>query len=80
MKFRLTTGLFRPGKKRLSFMTAMICIEASCNYMWQSSCVSNSCPKCGSKMAMPMAKWSPARNGMPKLDMGKVKVKNDQPG
>ena len=70
---RITTGMFNPKGKRLSFLTMMICLEHDCGHMFEASRVSNPCPKCASKAVIPAAYWAPAKYGMPKLELGKVK-------
>ncbi|MCD4678045.1 MAG: hypothetical protein K8S18_18935 [Desulfobacula sp.] len=72
MKNRITTGLFRPGKKKLSFMTTMFCLD--CEFMWDASNISHPCPRCASKEVLAASRWAPAKYGMPNLPG----VKHDQ--
>lgn len=55
---RTTTGWFRPKKrKRPSFMTVMVCPDATCNHVWEASCTSSPCPRCGSGNAVLASAW-----------------------
>lgn len=57
MKYRVTTGWMRPAARRMSFMTPMICPEASCNHVWNASRIDGTCPKCGCGQVMPLSKF-----------------------
>jgi len=67
---RITTGIFNPKGKKLSFLTMMICLE--CSHLFESSRTDSPCPKCADGATFPAANWAPAKYGMPKLGMGKV--------
>jgi len=71
---RLVTGLFRPNaKKRKRFVTTMFCPDEQCGHLWKTPRTGGPCPKCGNHNVIPAACWAPAKFGMPKLGMGRVK-------
>lgn len=68
---RITTGLFRPKKKRMAFMVIMVCYEEDCGHVWNASRIRHSCPKCASRSVILMDKIDPEGKGI--LKLGKVK-------
>ena len=66
---RIVTGWFRPGKKskKLTFMSAMVCLEADCGNIWDAARMSDPCPKCGSRSVLAMANWHARDKGSLKL-------------
>lgn len=70
---RIVTVWFRPGKKskKATFLTTMVCLEADCGNIWDASCMSDPCPKCGSKSVLAMDNWNVRDKGC--LKLGKVK-------
>jgi hypothetical protein len=71
MKHRITTGIFSPSKgKPLSFMVVMICPDATCAHVWEASCISTPCPRCGNRDVVPASKWNLDEQAI--LKMGKL--------
>ena len=68
---RITTGLFRPVKrKKPKYLTTMICLE--CGHLFEASRTDRPCPGCGDAATFPASKWAPAKYGMPKFKTGRV--------
>jgi len=65
MRFRSSFRLFKKKKPRPGFLTVMMCIQ--CGYIWEASNIGNPCPKCANSTVVAMARWQPAKYGMPAL-------------
>lgn len=72
---RLVTGWFRPRTRRkMSFVVTLVCLEEDCGYIWESSRLGGSCPKCGSNAVIPAGNWGFGRKSRVRLEMGTVKT------
>ncbi len=67
MKKRVATGWFQVRKQRPKSLITMICLEADCGHLWDASCISNPCPKCGSGAVVPAENWNFGNKGCLKL-------------
>jgi len=76
MRFKSNFRLFKKKKPRPGFLTVVMCID--CEHIWEASNISKPCPKCASETVVAMARWQPAKYGMPAL--GKSVDYRSQPG
>lgn len=59
-------SIFGKKRQRPSYLTTMFCLD--CGNLYQTSCITSPCRRCGSGSSIAAARWAPAKYGMPRLE------------